>query len=229
LHVVAGLGNPGTGYCRTRHNAGFRVIDLRAARSGARRRQPEEPRGVVARVRRLAERVFGIRGLVPRESVWPSGGGLVPRESVAAWLAEASLGGEPVLLVKPLAFMNASGGPVARVLATAGASPADLVVIVDDVALELGTIRVRAHGRHGGHNGLRSVIDELGTEDFVRVRVGVKSGELPRALADYVLAEVPAHEAPTFETALGRAADAVECLLREGTAVAMDRFNGCRA
>ena len=102
-------------------------------------------------------------------------------------------------------------------------------MIVDDVALELGTVRVRARGRHGGHNGLRSVIDELGTEDFVRVRIGVRRGELPPELADYVLAEVPADEAPLFEAALARAADAVECVLREGPAAAMDRFNGSRA
>jgi len=134
-----------------------------------------------------------------------------------------------VLLVKPLAFMNASGQPVARVLAAAGASPADLVVVVDDVALELGRIRVRACGRHGGHNGLRSVIEELGTEEFARVRIGVRQGELPGELADYVLAEVPADEAELFEEALSRAADAVECVVREGVVAAMDRFNSSRA
>ena len=75
---------------------------------------------------------------------------------------------------------------------------------------------------------LRSVIDVLGTEDFVRVRIGVRSGELPLELADYVLAEVPTEEAAAFEQALARAADAVECVLSEGPAAAMDRFNGCR-
>jgi PTH1 family peptidyl-tRNA hydrolase len=247
LRVVAGLGNPGASYRHTRHNAGFRVIDLLVARAEACRPMPEQPRGVVARARRLVARVLGVRVLVPRESAGPFGGGLVPRESAGpsgggpspgpltvagdleAWLAEASVGGEPVLLVKPLAFVNRSGVPIARVLAACGASASDLVVVVDDVALELGTVRVRARGRHGGHNGLRSVIDEIGTEDFVRVRIGVRRGGLPPELAAYVLAEVPPDDVPVFEAALGRAADAVACVLREGPAAAMDRFNGWRA
>ncbi len=212
MRVVAGLGNPGWGYRRTRHNAGFRVVELLAARAEAGPPRPEGPRGVVARVRRLAARVFGVRVPVSGE----------------AWLGEASLGGEPVLLVKPLAFMNRSGIPIARILAARGASASDLIVVVDDVSLELGAVRVRARGRHGGHNGLRSVIEELGTEDFVRVRIGLRRGELPPELADYVLAEVPADEAPAFEAALARAADAVVCVLREGPAAAMDRFNGSR-
>ena len=91
-----------------------------------------------------------------------------------AWVAEATLGGAPAALVKTLAFMNASGGPVARVLAERSGSPADLVVLVDDVALELDTIRVRERGSHGGHNGLRSLVETLGTEEFARVRIGVR-------------------------------------------------------
>ncbi len=125
--------------------------------------------------------------------------------------------------------MNASGPPVAAALAAAGAGPADLVVVVDDVALELGRLRVRSRGSHGGHNGLRSVIETLGTEEFVRVRIGVRSGEWPKELAEYVLAEVPSDEAPAFEAALARAADAVLCVLRSGPGEAMDRFNGSRA
>jgi len=234
LRVVAGLGNPGASYRHTRHNAGFRVIDLLVARAEVCRPMPEQPRGVVARARRLVARVLGVRVLVPRESVGPSGGGPSPGPltvagDLEAWLAEASVGGEPVLLVKPLAFVNRSGVPIARVLAACGASASDLVVVVDDVALELGTVRVRARGRHGGHNGLRSVIDEIGTEDFVRVRIGVRRGGLPPELAAYVLAEVPPDDVPVFEAALGRAADAVACVLREGPAAAMDRFNGWRA
>ena len=142
-----------------------------------------------------------------------------------AWVAEAVLGGGPALLVKPLAFMNASGPPVARVLAAAGGSPADLVVLVDDVALELGTIRVRERGSHGGHNGLRSLVETLGTEDFARVRIGVRQGELPEELAAYVLADFPPEEVLVVQEAVGLAADAVVCLLEDGPAEAMNRFN----
>jgi PTH1 family peptidyl-tRNA hydrolase len=195
---VAGLGNPGERYRRTRHNAGFMAVDALAARAGA-------------------------KGRVEGD----------------AWLADATLGGGPVVLVKPLAFMNASGPPpppgappappppppVARVLAAAGGSPADLVVVVDDVALDLGTVRVRERGSHGGHNGLRSLAEALGTEDFARVRIGVRRGELPEDLAGYVLADFPPEEVLVVQEAVGLAADAVVCLLEEGPAAAMNRFN----
>ena len=145
-----------------------------------------------------------------------------------AWVAEATLAGAPALLVKPLAFMNASGPPVARVLAECEGSPADLAVLVDDVALELGVLRVRERGSHGGHNGLRSLVETLGTEDFARVRIGVRRGELPDDLAEYVLAEFPPDEVLVVQEAVGIAADAVWCLLEEGAAAAMNRFNGRR-
>jgi PTH1 family peptidyl-tRNA hydrolase len=143
-------------------------------------------------------------------------------------MAQASLAGVPALLVKPLAFMNASGPPVARVLAERQGSPADLVVLVDNVALELGVLRVRERGSHGGHNGLRSVGESLGTEDFARVRIGVRRGELPEDLAGYVLADFPPDDVLVVQEAVGAAADAALCLLAEGPAVAMNRFNGRR-
>jgi PTH1 family peptidyl-tRNA hydrolase len=185
---VAGLGNPGERYRRTRHNAGFMALDALAARAGA------------------SGRVEG-----------------------DAWVGEATLGGGPVLLVKPLAFMNASGPPVARVLAAAGGAPEDLVVLVDDVALDLGTIRVRERGSHGGHNGLRSLVETLGTEEFGRVRIGVRHGELPDDLAEYVLADFPPEQVLVVQEAVGLAADAVAALLEEGPAAAMNRFNGPRS
>jgi PTH1 family peptidyl-tRNA hydrolase len=112
------------------------------------------------------------------------------------WVAEASLAGDPLLLVKPLAFMNASGPPVARLLAERLGSPGDLIVLVDDLALDLGVLRVRERGSHGGHNGLRSLAETLGTEEFARVRIGVRRGELPEDLAAYVLADSPRRGAP---------------------------------
>ncbi len=151
------------------------------------------------------------------------------RVEVDAWLAAVELGGERVLLVEPLRHMNLSGIPIARILDATGGSPGDLLVIVDDVALDLGVVRVRERGSDGGHNGLRSIAAVLGTEEFVRVRVGIRSGEPPPDLADYVLAEVPLEDRPAFASAVGLAADAVSCILCEGTTVAMNRFNGRRA
>lgn len=218
MRIVAGLGNPGSRYRHTRHNAGFRVVDLLAARAGIPCPERASPHGVSDRLRELVARLLRRPQAGPAAAADPE-----------AWLAEASLGGVPVLLVKPLAFMNRSGVPIARVLAARGASAGDLVVIVDDVALPLGAVRVRPAGRHGGHNGLRSVIEGVGTEDFARVRIGVRGGALPPELADYVLAEPPVEEATLLEAALCRAADAVQCLVSEGLAAAMDRFNARRA
>jgi PTH1 family peptidyl-tRNA hydrolase len=96
------------------------------------------------------------------------------------------------------------------------------------VALELGVLRIRERGSHGGHNGLRSLAETLGTEEFARVRIGVRRGELPEDLAGYVLAEFPAEEVLVVHEAVGQAADAVLCLLAEGAAAAMNRFNGRR-
>jgi PTH1 family peptidyl-tRNA hydrolase len=124
--------------------------------------------------------------------------------------------------------MNRSGGPVDRVLAERGGSPSELVVVLDDAALELGTLRLRERGSHGGHNGLRSIIEALGSEDFPRVRVGIRRGELPGDLAEYVLSDFPPEEVLVVQDVVGHAADAVECLLREGPAAAMNRFNGPR-
>jgi peptidyl-tRNA hydrolase, PTH1 family len=183
---VVGLGNPGERYRRTRHNAGFMVVDALAARA--------------------------------RAGHW--------RHEADAEVTEARVGGEDVLLVKPLTFMNRSGLAVAPLAASRGAAAADVLVVVDDTALELGQLRVRERGSHGGHNGLRSLVEALGTEEFPRVRVGIRRGELPEDLADYVLSEFPEEDEREIQGMVGLAADAVECLLREGAAPAMNRFNG---
>jgi PTH1 family peptidyl-tRNA hydrolase len=150
------------------------------------------------------------------------------RETFDAWSADVSRGPVEARLAKPLTFMNRSGLAVARLLEEAAAQPADLVVLVDDGALDLGTLRVRERGSHGGHNGLRSLIETLGTEEFARVRIGVRRGDLPEDLAEYVLSEFPPDEVLIVQEAVGAAADAVECLLLDGVAVAMTRFNGSR-
>jgi PTH1 family peptidyl-tRNA hydrolase len=143
-------------------------------------------------------------------------------------VAEAEVAGEPALLVKPLLFMNRSGVPIDRLMVQQGMAPSDLVVVVDDAALELGTLRIRERGTHGGHNGLRSIIDLLGTDDFPRVRVGIRKGEPPEDLAGYVLSEFPPEDVLVVQEIVGWAADAVDCLLREGAEEAMNRYNGPR-
>ncbi len=188
MRLVAGLGNPGERYRRTRHNLGFFVIDVLAARGDAR----------------------------------------AAREEGEAWVAEAEVGGEPALLVKPLLFMNRSGVPIDRLMVQHALAPSDLVVVVDDAALEIGTLRIREGGSHGGHNGLRSIIDLLGTDGFPRVRVGIRKGDPPEDLAAFVLADFPPEDVLVVQEVVGWAADAVACLVREGAEEAMNRYNGPR-
>ena len=102
----------------------------------------------------------------------------------------------------------------------------DVLAVVDDAALDLGDLRMREQGSHGGHNGLRSLIETMGTEEFPRVRVGIRRGELPDDLAEYVLSEFPEEDVLVVQEVVGRAAEAVECFLRDGPAAAMNRFNG---
>jgi len=148
------------------------------------------------------------------------------QETSEAWMVEARLAQEVVALVKPLTFMNRSGIAVEGILRSLGISPRETIVVVDDVALELGEIRVRERGSHGGHNGLRSLIDLLGTEDFPRIRLGISKGDVPADLAGYVLSDFPEEDLLVVQEVVGLAADAVECWIREGGQAAMNRFNG---
>ena len=126
-------------------------------------------------------------------------------------------------LVKPLTFMNESGIAVRKVLARANAPLADLRVVADDFALPFGKLRFREGGSHGGHNGLRSIVDELGTEKFSRLRIGI--GDPDRGAIDHVLSTFAPDEAARLDELLGAAVDAVEAWARDGTNKAANRFN----
>lgn len=184
--LVVGLGNPGAGYAATRHNLGFRVVDVLAQRMSA---------------------GFGRHRRANAETV------------------EGRLGGVRAVLAKPRTYMNLSGGPVAALCSFYKTPVSQVVLVHDDLDLPLGGLRLKAGGGDGGHNGLKSVRGSLNTGDFLRVRVGI--GRPPGRMdpADYVLKPFPGKEAPDVELAVVTAADAVECLLTEGLAVAQNRFN----
>lgn len=129
------------------------------------------------------------------------------------------------LLAKPLTFMNLSGHPVGELLRFFKVDPADMLVIVDDVHLEIGRLRARSSGSAGGHNGLKSIIGQLGTEEFSRLRIGVGRGDARRDLAAHVLAKFEPEERPHIAEAVGRAADAAELFVAEGIGPVMNRFN----
>jgi PTH1 family peptidyl-tRNA hydrolase len=141
------------------------------------------------------------------------------------WALETALEGVPAVLLKPLTYMNLSGSAVQGALAAWSLPPERLVVVVDDVALPTGRLRVRARGSHGGHNGLRSIEEALGTRDFPRIRIGVGSEPDGPELADYVLSKFPSRDILIVRRAVERAAEAVVAVLRDGVEDAMNRYN----
>jgi PTH1 family peptidyl-tRNA hydrolase len=183
VKLVVGLGNPGRKYDGTRHNVGFDVVDLLAAR---------------------------------HHLEWEA----APADAlIARWRAAS------VLVAKPLTFMNLSGHAVGELMRFYKVEHEDVVVIVDDANLELGRLRARPSGSAGGHNGLKSIIGALGSEDFARLRVGVGRGDARRDLADHVLARFDPQEREDVAEAVGRAADAAELFVSEGIGPVMNRFN----
>jgi PTH1 family peptidyl-tRNA hydrolase len=136
-----------------------------------------------------------------------------------------SFGDSPFLVVKPQTFMNRSGYAVSRFAGYHNVDPADLLVVVDDVDLPLGRIRVRAGGSAGTHNGLKSVVEQLGTREFPRLRLGVGRGDARRDLADYVLARFDPAEQADVDAVITRAADAAQMFVVEGIQKVMNTYN----
>jgi PTH1 family peptidyl-tRNA hydrolase len=183
VKLIVGLGNPGPDYARTRHNVGFRVVDLLGQRFGV----------------DLGSRKF------------------------AGYFGKGTIRGESVALLKPLTFMNRSGQAVLEARQFYRLENADLLVISDDVALELGRLRIRKAGSAGGHNGLSDIIARLGADDFPRLRMGI--GRPPGNQVSYVLGPFAPDEEPVVEQMVARAADAAECWAVEGADAAMNKFN----
>ena len=139
-------------------------------------------------------------------------------------MAKCVLSGQPTLLVKPQTFMNLSGESVAPVVKYHNATPADLVVVQDDIDLPVGRIRVRAGGSHGGHNGIRNIIERLGTDAFARVKIGV--GKDAADVVGHVLGKFDPATRGKMDVVVAAAADAVLAVLRDGPGRAMNAYNG---
>jgi PTH1 family peptidyl-tRNA hydrolase len=147
------------------------------------------------------------------------------REKFEALQIKTLRGEDGVIIAKPLTFMNRSGQSVAAIAGFYKIEPADVFVIVDEAALPLGRLRARRDGSAGGHNGLKSIIEHLGTTAFPRMRVGVGRGDNRRDLADHVLGRFAASERETVSAAVLRAADAAEMFLSDGIERVMNAFN----
>jgi PTH1 family peptidyl-tRNA hydrolase len=150
--------------------------------------------------------------------------GMAPSQVPDAFIAK-KFGADPLLIAKPLTFMNRSGEAVAALTRYYGIELDDLLVVVDEVALPFGRLRARARGSAGGHNGLKSCIERLGTTEFPRLRLGVGRGDARRDLADHVLSKFEPDEQAGLEEFIARAADAAEMFAAEGIATVMNTYN----
>lgn len=189
--IIAGLGNPGSRYSETRHNIGFRIVDLIAERWG-RPAFREKFKGEVA----LAA---------------PPGG----------------LGDDRIYLLKPQTFMNLSGESVQPAATFFKQSPAQILVVHDELDLPFGRLQLKRGGGAGGHNGLKSVASRLGTPDFLRLRVGIgrPPADFSGQVADFVLQGFTPLEEAMVSGLLNQSADAVELLVKSGEQVAMNQIN----
>jgi len=139
-------------------------------------------------------------------------------------IGKGSIGGNDVILVEPLTYMNRSGLAVRDVLKRYSVPPENLIVIHDDIDMETGVLKIKKKGSSGGHRGIESIIESIGTGDFIRVKIGIGRGEgIP--VEDYVLGRFRRDEIPAIKDAINRASDAVVTVLTAGVNRAMNRFN----
>ncbi len=193
--LIAGLGNPGRNYQKTRHNVGFMAIDELGANHG------------IALNRSMFKNLYG-RGLI-------SGG--------------------KVVLAKPMDYMNRSGPPVYQLSRYFDIKAENILIIHDDMDIDIGRIKIKVKGGHGGHKGVRSIIDALGKNEFTRIRIGIGRPEASvdarggndddPAVTDYVLGQLSKQERHCYESVFDAVRKAVETILEKGTAAAMNSYN----
>ena len=183
MWLIAGLGNPGSRYEKTRHNAGFLVLE------------------------ELVERLQ-----------------LEFKEKEDFKISKGSLGDEKIILLEPLTFMNRSGVAVRKIMQKSNVSPERLIVIHDDLDLECGSLKIRKKGSSGGHKGIESIIQNIGTREFIRVKIGI--GRDPFVPTEkYVLSRFRKEEMSVIKEAIVKAAEAVNSIIIDGVERAMNSFN----
>lgn len=185
--LIVGLGNPGREYQSTRHNAGFRAIDLLAEKLGCK----------------------------------------IDRSKFQGLYAQVNYGGGKLFLLKPQTYMNLSGRAVLSLSAYYSIPPERIIVLFDDISLPPGRLRIRAEGSAGGHNGIKSIIAEVGSQAFPRVKIGVGAKPNPEFdLADWVLSTFSAKEEKDLRFALENAADAALSIIDKGVPETANKYNG---
>jgi len=187
--LIVGLGNPGKEYERSRHNCGWRAIDVLADKLSCK----------------------------------------VDKGKFQGLYGQVNYNGKKLFLLKPLTYMNLSGRSVLQLSSYFNIPPQRIIVLFDDISLEPGRLRIRADGSAGGHNGIKSIISELGSQEFPRVKIGVGSKAHPEQdLADWVLSTFSASEEKALSAALPHAGDAALCIIDRGVPESANRFNGFR-
>ncbi|MBR1972484.1 MAG: aminoacyl-tRNA hydrolase [Oscillospiraceae bacterium] len=185
--LIVGLGNPGREYEKTRHNCGFRALDILADQLGAK----------------------------------------VDKLKFQGLYGQVNYNGTKVFLLKPQTYMNLSGRSVLQLSAYFNIPPQNIIVMFDDISLEPGRLRIRPNGSAGGHNGIKSIIQEVGSQEFPRVKIGVGAKPNPNYdLADWVLSTFTANEEKALAVALDNAAKAALAIIDHGVPEAANRFNG---
>lgn len=185
--LIVGLGNPGKDYAHTRHNCGFRALDLLAQKLGCK----------------------------------------IDKGKFQGLYGQTTYNGKKLFLLKPQTYMNLSGRSVVQLSAYYSIPPQRIIVLFDDISLPPGRLRVRADGSAGGHNGIKSIISQLGSQDFPRVKIGVGAKPHPDAdLADWVLSGFSAQEEKALSGALENACEAALCIVEKDVPQAANRYNG---
>ena len=187
--LIVGLGNPGKEYEKTRHNAGWRALELLAGKLGCK----------------------------------------VDKAKFQGLYGQVKYGSGKLFLLKPMTYMNLSGRSVLQLSAYFHIPPQRIIVLFDDISLEPGRLRIRADGSAGGHNGIKSIISEVGSQEFPRVKIGVGAkAHAEQDLADWVLSSMSASEEKALTSALERAADAALCIIDRGVPETANRYNGSK-
>ena len=187
--LIVGLGNPGSEYAKTRHNCGFRALDILAQKLGCR----------------------------------------VDKGKFQGLYNQVTYGDKKLYLLKPQTYMNLSGQSVKQLAAFFHIPPQHIIVMYDDISLDPGRLRIRADGSAGGHNGIKSIISCIGSQDFPRVKIGVGAKPHPDYdLANWVLSTFSAAEEKDLASALERAADAALSIVDRGVPETANRYNGSK-
>lgn len=184
--VVVGLGNPGPKYENTRHNIGWRCVDMLCNEFSA----------------------------------------VEKKDKFHSKLFEGKFKDKRLLLVKPMTFMNNSGTAISEIVSYYKLNPEQIIIISDDVSMDVGRLRIRKSGSAGGHNGIKDIIELLGSDNIPRVKIGV--GQKPNPdydLAAWVLGKFPKEDAEVVDKTLSSAVDAVKTLVTDGIVSAMNKFN----